>query len=214
MPSEEGEKALFRLFAHGLLQGPKSAESSDKCEKGIKKSSEKCEKGIEETSEAPRAAAAKAKQKAKKESKDEPERGYNVDSPEVEANRDESEKLIQELATFRASAQAMTNEVFTGEDSEKWIKAAQKELDNMSNVWHVVRRNHVHEDLSLDPKTKLPRAIPMKLVNTLKPSSDPSSGSPAEPKVRLVACGNFEGGAGSSGDPEEFSTQNVDPVCH
>ena len=53
--------------------------------------------------------------------------------------------------------------------------------------------------------------LPVKLVNTLKPSSDPNSESPAEPKVHLVACGNYESPAGGDGSPEEFSTQNVDP---
>ena len=79
----------------------------------------------------------------------------------------------------------------------------------MSEVWIEVRKGHIREDLLVNESSKIAKPLPMKLVNTLKPSSDPDS--PVEPKVRLVACGNYESPAGGNGSPEEFSTQNVDP---
>ena len=39
--------------------------------------------------------------------------GYWIDSHEVEAKRDEAERLVQELATFRAFAESVNNSVFS-----------------------------------------------------------------------------------------------------
>ena len=155
-----------------------------------------------------RAAVARAKDEVPSQEENK-KSGYWIDSHEMEAMRDEAERLEQELATFRASAESVNNSVFHQPGCEKWIAAAQKELDNMSEVWVEVRKGHVREDLNLDENAKVAKPLPMKLVNTLKPSSDPEK--PVEPKVRLVACGNYENSAGGSGSPEEFSTQNVDP---
>ena len=112
-----------------------------------------------------------SQEEKKKKEKD----GYWIDSHEMEAMRDEAERLEQELATFRASAESVNNSVFTKPCCEKWIAAAQKELNNMSEVWVEVRKGHVREDLHLDASAKTAKPLPMKLVNTLKPSSDPNT---------------------------------------
>ncbi|CAE7720322.1 unnamed protein product [Symbiodinium sp. CCMP2592] len=135
--------------------------------------------------------------------------GYQVPGFDEEAEMVEQERLAQELKSFKASAEPCGNDVFFGPRREDWIGAARKELDNMTvhqKVWIEVRKGHIHEDLGLDRSVKLPKALPMQLVNTLKPLNE-SSGPIDEPKVRIVACGNFQH---DSQDKEDLSTQNVD----
>ena len=123
-----------------------------------------------------RAAVARTKNEvsSQEECKPKEKAGYGIDSHEVEAKRDEAERLEQELATFRASAESVNNSVFSQPGCESWIAAAQKELNNMSEVWVEVRKGYVREDLNLDASAKIAKPLPMKLVNMLKPSSDSS----------------------------------------
>ena len=89
----------------------------------------------------------------------------------------EQELLMQTLQTLGASMESVGNHVFY-RPKKAWIAAAKKELENMTvhqRVW--VEGGHIHEDLGIDPSVKLPQALPMSLVNSIKPTHDGPEGA-------------------------------------
>ncbi|CAE7437070.1 RE1 [Symbiodinium sp. CCMP2592] len=151
---------------------------------------------------------------------------YQVGDADEETTADEKAALLQEVMAAKASAETLTTSVLfqgTPERREKWYKAAVKEMDGMKakNVLEDLDRDHLREQLGLNPDEPIPEILPCKLVVAAKPedvapitvSGDGTNADPAEQpwkaKIRLCACGNFEGAR----EHEDNTTSNVSPIA-
>ena len=151
---------------------------------------------------------------------------YQVGDADEETTADEKAALLQEVMATKAGAETLTTSVLfqgTPERREKWFKAAVKEMDGMKakGVLEDLDRDHLREQLGLSPEEPIPEILPCKLVAAAKPedvapitvSDDTTNPDPAEQpwkaKIRLCACGNFEGVR----EHEDNTTSNVSPIA-
>ena len=82
--------------------------------------------------------------------------GYQVDGLEEEAWQNKS--CSCRLQTLGASTESVGNHDF----------------------YRPVEGGHIHEDLGIDPSVKLPRALPVSLVNSIKPTHDGPEGADSD----------------------------------
>ena len=217
----EVEKEIFNLFSHGIIaQLPEVAEAH----------MVRTHEAGEEVEEEPHPADESEDSFGHKFMKFVASRA--VSAPDVSAP-DKSEKyitrtdedeqeaeeifqnLLREAQQRRGSAEVVPNSVLTGERAEKWIEAVQKELTSVESkdVLLPVRQGYEREDLHLEAGEEIPRTIPMKLVLSEKPLTEPDSSANCDTdgqgflaKARLVACGNFQNNEFAK---DELSTENV-----
>ncbi|CAE7510622.1 unnamed protein product [Symbiodinium sp. CCMP2592] len=182
----EAEKHLFGLFGHGFLVTPVEEEPDGEARVGVVKA------------ERPNPENTKTK--------------YVIYSNKVEQQMIKDEATSQRLmVTETADAGVFVNPSTPEWELNKWMAGLNKELDTMEtkNVLEKVRQSEF-------PKAK---PVPRKLVLTKKPMEDSeviirSDMGASEiaaliqqawnPRVRLVACGNFEKDS-KAHDPENFA---------
>ena len=151
---------------------------------------------------------------------------YQVGDADEETTADERAALLQEVMAAKASAETLTTSVLfqgTPENREKWYNAAVKEMDGMKTkqVLEDLDRDHLREQLGLNPDEVIPEILPCKLVVAAKPefavspvvpgdaTKSDQTEQPWKAKIRLCACGNFEESHGN----EDNTTSNVSPIA-
>ena len=136
----DSTKEIFNLFGHGVLMTPDS-DSVVAARANASAHEEPC-KGSEVSTEwiqgkrcwICRRSVAECHQ-AKLDSVPREEKGYQLDTADVETTADEQARLMTEIASAKASAESMDCRVFfegTPEQRAKWFGAAKDEMTGMS----------------------------------------------------------------------------------
>ena len=99
---------------------------------------------------------------------------YQVGDADEETTADEQAALLQEVMAVKASAETLTTSLLfqgTPECRKKWYNAAVKEMDGMKakRVLDDLDRDHLREQLELNPDEPIPEILLCKLVAAAKP---------------------------------------------